>query len=166
MGPQTFDPRLSKLEGWLQPTRVCARLFKRERDRRPVSEDLTSRSRDGLLDFWRGYPPCLFCVFRLASDQSSRNVVALAALAFCRALYVQRLAPFIEQLACQWTSRRLGFTALTLLDRPAASSCCWTRSQRSRPTIASCCPGWRSFLCRIAQVDWVGQHVIERSTRE
>ena len=91
----------------------------------------------------------LFCVLRLASDQCFGDVIAVAALAFCCSLHVQRLAAFVEQLARQRTARCLGLAAFAAA-AVRLRSCCWTRSQSSRLTIASCCPGWRSFLCRIS----------------
>jgi hypothetical protein len=53
----------------------------------------------------------MLCIFQRATDQSSRDVIAIAAMALGRALHIQRLTVFIEQLARQRTLRRLGLTA-------------------------------------------------------
>jgi hypothetical protein len=105
---QTLNPRSSGFQGGRHLIRIDARVFESKRDCRPVVEHPTSDRQNGLLDLGRRDPPTLLYVCGIASDQTSGNVIAVAALAFCRPLHIQRLAAFIEQLAREWTSRRLG----------------------------------------------------------
>ncbi len=79
-----------------------------------------SRCRYRTLKFGRGYSPTLLCICRSAFDQSPRDIIAVTALALGCALHIQRFAVFIELLARERTSRRLGLAALTSASSLAA----------------------------------------------
>ncbi len=94
--PKSFKPLLSRPEYGVQLIGRATGLLERERNRRTVAEHRLCCNRDCLFDLGRRYSPSLLGIFRFASDQSSRNVIAVAALTFRCALYVQRLAALVE----------------------------------------------------------------------
>ena len=87
-------------------------------------------------------------------------------MAFGCALHIQRLALFIEQLACKRTSRRFGLAPLAPADRPVAQPILNPLPQFAAddgfvlPRVAFI------LVADLARVDWVGQQMVERSAQK
>src|ERR1019366_385724 len=114
-------------------------------------------------DLGRGDWPPLFRALRVAPDQCSGDVIAIAALALGRPLHIQRLAAFIEQLACQRTARRFGLaafaTAHPLIAQPLLDA--FPKLAADDRLVLS---GMAFVLVPdLAYVDRVGEQVVQRS---
>ena len=87
-GPQALNPGFGDLEYRRQSARIDVELFNRSGDCRSITENLPSRSANGSLKLRRSYaPPALVILYR-SPDQSARDVVAIMARAFYRALHI------------------------------------------------------------------------------
>src|ERR1039458_8954729 len=105
-------------------------------------------------------------VFGRATDQLSRDVIAVTALTLGRPLDIQRLTVFIEQLACKRTARRCGLAAFTLPDRLIAQPLLNPIPERAAhyrlvlPRIAFL------LVADLAPIDRIWEQVVKRSARE